>query len=245
MRKIRTALITGAAKRLGAVIATELHDHGYRVIVHYRHSETDAQGLCEALNRKRPDSAWPLQGDLLDTASLSRLVENGASRWGRLDVLVNNASAFYPTPVGTVSECQWEELIGSNLKAPFFLIQAALPWLREAAGCVVNLADIYGERPLQGYPVFSIAKAGLIALTKAMAKELAPEVRVNAIAPGAVLWPVPAPDAAVQKKILARIPLARLGTAEEVARAVRFLADEAAYVTGQVLAVDGGRSLSV
>lgn len=199
--------------------------------------------MAAELNGLRASSALVCQADLLDLSALGKLANTAAGAWGRLDILVNNASSFYPTPLEEVAEGQWEELLGSNLKAPFFLCQAAAPFLRARRGSVVNLIDIHAERGLKGYPVYSIAKAGLAAMTRSLAKELAPDVRVNGVAPGAVLWPEHAMDAAKQAEILSRIPLQRTGEPEDVARAALFLALEAPYVTGQILSVDGGRSL--
>ncbi|CAI8803868.1 pteridine reductase [Methylococcus capsulatus] len=239
----KVALITGAARRVGAAIAAHLHDQGYRIIVHYHRSETDAATLCDDLNRRRNDSAAAIGADLLVLEALEPLVAAAARRWGRLDALVNNASVFYPTPMGSVTSQQWDELLGSNLRAPFFLVQHALPWLSANRGCVVNLVDIHADRPLKNHPAYSIAKAGLVALTRSLAKELAPAIRVNAVAPGAILWPEQGTDADVQAEILNRIPLGRPGTPLDVAKAVAWFLDQAPYVTGQVLAVDGGRSL--
>lgn len=236
-------LITGAARRIGAAIARELHAAGHRLIVHYHRSEDDAQRLAEELNGQRADSVALLRSDLLEIDRLPTLVDAAVDIWGSLDGLVNNASSFYPTPMGTVTETQWDELLGSNLKAPFFLAQAVAPHLRRAGGVIVNLVDIYADRGLRDYPVYSVAKAGLAAMTRTLAKELAPDIRVNGVAPGAVLWPEQDDDLERRKQILARIPLHRTGDPSDVARAVRFFIDEAPYVTGQILAVDGGRSL--
>ncbi|MDF9393025.1 pteridine reductase [Methylococcus capsulatus] len=240
----KVALITGAARRVGAAIAAHLHERGYRVIVHYHRSETDALMLCESLNRRRNDSATAVGADLLDLEALAPLVETAAGHWGRLDALVNNASTFYPTPMGSVTHQQWDELLGSNLRAPFFLVQHAMPWLSANCGCVVNLVDIHADRPLKNHPAYTIAKAGLVALTKSLARELAPAIRVNAVAPGAILWPERGTDAAMQAEILRRIPLGRPGTPLDIAKTVAWFLDQAPYVTGQVLAVDGGRSLA-
>jgi pteridine reductase len=228
---------------VGAAVAAHLHDQGYRVIVHYHRSDADALRLCEELDRCRNDSATAIGADLLEFEALGPLVETAANHWGRLDALVNNASAFYPTPMGSVTGQQWDELLGSNLRAPFFLIQHAMPWLSASRGCVVNLADIHAERPLKNHPAYSIAKAGLIALTKSLAKELAPTIRVNAVAPGAILWPLQGADTAIRAEILNRIPLGRPGDPLDIAKAIAYFLDQAPYVTGQVLAVDGGRSL--
>ncbi len=240
---IKSVLITGAARRLGSVIARTLHTSGYNVIVHYRRSADAARSLCEDLNRTRADSARIIQGDLAHIARLDQLVIEAAMSWGGLDALINNASAFYPTPLGATTEQQWDDLIASNLKAPFFLAQAAAPWLRTRAGSIVNIVDIHAERPLKGFPVYSISKAGLAALTGALAKELAPHVRVNGVSPGAILWPERGLSEARKAEILERIPLQRAGQPEDIARAALFLLRDAPYVTGQVLSVDGGRSL--
>lgn len=239
----KVVLITGAARRIGAVIARTLHAQGMNVLLHYRSSSADARVLQEELNALRPDSVALLGADLCRLDELNALATDAAARWGRLDALVNNASAFYPTALGTVTEAQWDELTGSNLKAPFFLSQALAPALAERAGCIVNIADIHGEQPLKGYSVYSIAKAGLVMLTRSLARELGPAVRVNAVAPGAILWPEADIGSAAQQKIIARTALKRQGDPEDIARAVRFLIGDAPYVTGQVIAVDGGRSL--
>ncbi len=240
----KVALITGAAHRVGAEIARHLHRHGMRVMIHYRGSAQDARALCDELLAQRPGSAALIHGDLLDNAALPALIAQTHACWGRLDALVNNASSFYPTAVGGISEMQWDDLLGSNLKAPFFLSQAAAPHLAAQQGCIVNIADIHAERPLKGYPVYSIAKAGLVMLTKSLARELAPAVRVNAVAPGAILWPEHA-EMDTRDHILKRIALKRQGEPQDIASAVRFLIDEAKYITGHVLTVDGGRSLTI
>jgi len=241
----RTALITGAAQRIGAVIARTLHKSGFCLALHYRGSEAAAQALKDELEERCPDSVSLHRADLLELEALPRLVAEVVERWGRLDVLVNNASTFYATPVGTVAQDQWDDLMGTNLRAPFFLSQAAAPHLAAVGGCIVNIVDIHGERPMKRHPVYSIAKAGKVMMTKAMAKELAPAVRVNAVAPGAILWPESELDEERQKDILSRIALQRRGEPADIARAVRFFAVDAPYVTGQVLAVDGGRSLNL
>lgn len=240
----RVALVTGGAQRIGAAIVRALHAAGMRVAIHHRASGAAAARLREELNGVRPDSVALCQADLRDTPALGPLVEAAARAWGRLDVLVNNASSFYPTALGAVGETDWENLLASNLKAPFFLTQAAAPHLRSACGCVINITDIYARRPLKGYPVYSIAKAGLEMLTRALAAELGPEVRVNAVAPGAILWPEPPPDQASQARLLARTALRRQGETADIAGAVLYLVRDAGYVTGHSLVVDGGRSLS-
>jgi pteridine reductase len=238
----KVVLITGGARRVGAVTARTLHAAGMNVVLHYRTSEGEAARLQSELHAVRPASVALVRGDLLQTAGASAIVQEAAAAWGRLDVLVNNASSFYPTPLASATEAQWDELLGSNLKAPFFLAQAAAPHLERSSGCIVNMADIYAERPLKAYPVYSIAKAGVVMLTKALARELAPAVRVNAVAPGAILWPEDMEEA-MRKRILSRTALQREGAPEDVARAVLFLVRDADYVTGQVIAVDGGRSI--
>ena len=239
----KTALITGAARRVGATVARLLHAHGANVVVHYRSSADDAAALVRELTDARAGSAVSLECDLLDVARLPALVKAATEAFGALDVLVNNASTFYPTPVGDITAIDWEDLIGTNLKAPLFLAQAAAPALHEQRGLIINLADIHGLKPLRRYPLYSIAKAGLIMATRALARELGPHVRVNAVAPGPVMWPEDGIDPALQEKITQRTALKRPGSPEDVARACLFFAAEAPYVTGQVLAVDGGRSL--
>jgi pteridine reductase len=240
----KVVLITGAAHRVGAAIARHMHSLGMNVIVHYRSSRTAAEGLRNELEVQRPNSVHLIQGDLLDTSGLGELI-NQAYQWqGRLDALVNNASSFYPTPVADANETQWDDLLGSNLKAPFFLAQAASPYLRRQQGCIVNIVDVHAERPLKGYAVYSIAKAGLVMLTKTLARELAPEIRVNAVAPGAILWPEHGASPETRKHIIAQTALKRQGDPHDVAGAVAFLILQAGYMTGQILTVDGGRSLS-
>ena len=239
----KTAIVTGAARRLGASIARMLHAHGANVVLHYRSSEEAAAALEEELATVRAGSVRRYECDLLQVAELPGLVEAAAESFGGLDLLVNNASTFYPTPVGDITEIDWEDLLGTNLKAPLFLAQAAAPLLRSAQGLIINLVDIHGLKPLRRHPVYSVAKAGLVMLTKALARELGPEVRVNAVAPGPVLWPEDGLEPALQEEIIARTTLKRRGSAEDVARACLFFATEAPYVTGQILAVDGGRSI--
>lgn len=238
----KVALITGAARRIGAELARTLHAAGLAVVLHYRSSGAEAAALAASLNATRPRSAVTLEADLLETSRLGRLAAEAAGAFGRLDVLVNNASSFFPTPLGRIEEREWEDLIGTNLKAPLFLSQAAAPALKAARGLVINLVDIHGLRPLREYAVYSIAKAGLIALTRALARELAPEVRVNAVAPGPVMWPESL-DPELQTEIISHTLLKRAGSPLDVARAVLFFVQDAPYVTGQILAVDGGRSL--
>ena len=239
----KTALITGAARRVGAEIARTLHAAGANTVLHYRSSSEDAAELAREFNHERPGSAALVSGDLLEIDQLPALATAAAQAFGGLDILVNNASSFYPTPVGDITELDWDDLIGTNLKAPLFLSQAVAPALHANQGLILNLADIHGMRPLRRHPVYSIAKAGLIMLTKSLARELGPHVRVNAIAPGPVLWPDDGLDKALQAEIIDRTALKRPGTASDVARAALFFAAEAPYVTGQILAVDGGRSV--
>ena len=239
----QTALVTGGARRAGAAIARRLHAAGARVLVHYRDSDADANALVGELNAARAGSAAALKADLLAPVAPKALVGAALSAFGRLDLLVNNASSFYPVPVGKIEAGHWEELVGSNLRAPLFLAQEAAPELAKNGGAIVNIVDIHAERPLKGYPVYSIAKAGLAALTRSLALELAPRVRVNGVAPGAIAWPEDGQfENAERARIVATTPLARTGTFEDIAQAVHFLAT-APFVTGQILAVDGGRSI--
>lgn len=239
----KTALVTGAARRLGAAIVRVLHGAGANVVIHYRSSAADAAQLAAELNAARQRSVSLAECDLLDVTRHAELVGAAVQAFGALDILVNNASTFYPTPVGDITETDWDDLVGTNLKAPLFLAQAAAGALHQRSGLIINLADIHGMRPLRRYPVYSLAKAGLIMATLALARELGPHVRVNAIAPGPVLWPEDGMDPALEAKILARTALKRPGSAVDVARACLFFAAEAPYVTGQILAVDGGRSI--
>lgn len=236
-------LVTGAARRIGAAIARGLHDRGARVMIHYHHAAEPAHALVAALNAVRPDSADCHAADLRDTEQLEALAETAWSRWGHMDGVVHNASTFYPTPVGTTTPAQWDDLMGANLRAPYFLTQALAPALRASGGSVVNLVDIHASQPLKDHPVYCAAKAGLVMLTRSLARELAPEVRVNAVAPGAILWPERPMSTEVRERIVERIALKRSGMPEDIARTVAFLLLDAPYITGQVLAVDGGRSL--
>ena len=245
----KTVLITGAAKRLGQAIARELHEAGANVVAHYRTEIDSATSLVGEMNAARAGSALGLRAELRDCGALSSLVEQSVAHFGRLDALVNNASSFYATPLGAISEDAWNDLIGSNFKAPLFLIQAAAPHLRRAHGAVVNITDIHAERPLAGYPLYCAAKAGLLGLTRALAIELAPEVRVNAVAPGPILWPEEsnelngsAFDEAERARIIDHTLLKQAGSPRDIARAVRFLFNDAPYVTGQVINIDGGRT---
>ena len=239
----QAVLITGAARRVGAQIARTLHQAGADVLLHYRSAAADASLLAAELNALRPGSACCLQADLRDTASLPGLVDAALVRFGRLDALVNNASSFFPTPIGSITEAAWDDLVGSNLKGPLFLSQAAAPQLRSCRGAIVNITDIHAEWPLKNSPLYCAAKAGLLGLTRALALELAPEVRVNAVAPGPIAWPEnEAFSADARAEIIDRTLLARIGEPDDIARTVRFLLFDAPFVTGQVINVDGGRS---
>ncbi len=241
----RSVLITGGARRIGAAISRHLHAAGMNLSLPYHRSATAAQALADELNAQRPGSVHLLTADLRQTAELATLVQHSLDHWGRLDVLINNASSFYPTPLAKATEAQWDDLLASNLKAPFFLAQAAAPELRRRGGTLINLVDIHAERPRSGHPIYSTAKAGLVTLTRALALELQPDVRVNAVAPGAILWAENDDSPATQQAILERIPLGRRGDPDDIARAVLFLIREGTYINGQVLAVDGGRTLSM
>lgn len=237
-------LVTGAARRVGAEIARALHAAGACVAIHYRASAAEADSLVATLNATRPASAACFAADLLDMAALPRLVASVVARFGRLDALVNNASSFYATKVGAVDTAAWDDLIGSNLKAPLFLAQAAAPHLQGSRGCIVNITDIHAERPLKGYPLYCAAKAGLLGLTRALALELGPQVRVNAVAPGPIEWPQGSDDfpPAERTAIIEHTLLKRVGSPADIAGAVKFLVFDAPYVTGQVINVDGGRT---
>jgi len=237
------ALVTGAGKRIGATIARTLHAAGANVAVHYFRSAADADRVVAELNEQRASSAIAVGGDIREIAVVERVVADVVKHAGRLDILVNNASTFYPTPLGTVTEEHWHDLVGSNLKAPLFLAQAALPHLKAARGSIVNIVDIHAQRPLRNYVVYGAAKAGLAMLTRSLAKDLAPEIRVNGVAPGAILWPESGVPESVQQTILKQVPLKRTGSPEDIASAVLYLVRDATYVTGQILAVDGGRSI--
>jgi pteridine reductase len=239
------ALITGAGRRVGAVIARTLHAAGHDLALHYRHSADEARALADDLEAQRSGSTLLLQAELADLAALPVMIEQLLAHYGRLDALVNNASAFFPTPLGTATAQQWDTLFASNAQAPFFLSQAAIPALREARGGIVNLIDIYAERPLAEHTVYCMAKAAHAAMTRSLALELGPEIRVNGVAPGAVLWPSDGKPYDDQQAMLARTPLQRAGTPEDVAGAVLWLLRDAPFVTGQIIRVDGGRTLAV
>jgi pteridine reductase len=241
----RVVLITGGARRVGAAICRHLHAGGANLLVHYRSSAVEARALQAELNAIRPDSVALVQANLLNIAHLPTLVNETVQRFGRLDVLVNNASSFFPSPVGDITEDMWDDLIGTNLKTPLFLSQAAAPHLRRSEGCIVNIVDIHADRPMKNYLVYNAAKGGLVSLTRSLARELGPEVRVNGVAPGAILWPEDEAwsDELARHRIIGTTLLKRAGEPSDIAKAVRFLVEDAPYVTGQILAVDGGRSV--
>ena len=243
----KAVLVTGGAKRVGAAICRRLHAAGARIAVHYRSSRQEALALLEELNALRPESAAIFQADLLDLGVLPQLVSEVVEKFGRLDALINNASSFYATPLAEVNEKQWNDLLGTNLRAPLFLAQAAAVELRRRHGAIVNIADIHAERPMHGYLLYSVAKTGLVALTRALAQEMAPQVRVNAISPGVIIWPENATwlDDEQRRKIVAHTLLKREGEPDDVARTVQFLLNDSPYITGQIIAVDGGRSINL
>lgn len=243
----KTILVTGGAKRVGAAICRRLHEAGANIAIHYRSSMTEALALRAELNARRKDSAMAVQADLTDALELPRMVEQVVAYFGQLDGLVNNASSFFPTPLSDIGPEQWNDLIGTNLKAPLFLAQAAATELRRRHGVIVNIVDIHAERPMQGHLLYSTAKAGLLGLTKALAQELAPQVRVNGVAPGVIIWPEDDEwnDEEKRRKIVAYTLLKREGSPEDIAKAVQFLIADAPYVTGQIIAVDGGRSINL
>lgn len=240
----KVVLITGAAVRLGAATARHLHAHGWNILVHCRQSRERADELATELNLKRPESCHVLQADLANDDDIVWLAQESRHVWGRVDALINNASSFYPTPVGSITAADWDDLFSSNARAPLFLAQALAPELRARQGAIINLIDIHADRPLKNHTVYCMAKAGHAMLTQSLAKELAPDVRVNGVAPGAILWPsngnIPVEQ---QQGVIAGIPLQRMGTPDDIARTIRFLLDDAPYITGQIIAVDGGRSL--
>lgn len=240
----KTVLITGGARRVGASIARTLHGAGANLVVHYRNSGNDAEALAAELNAARADSAALFQADLLQVEKLPALVEFAVRRFGSLDVLVNNASTFYPTKIGEITPQAWDDLVGTNLKVPLFLAQAAAAALKRSSGLIINIVDIHAMRPLRDYTVYCSAKAGLHMVTRSLAKELGPEIRVNGISPGPVLWPEQGGDEAARRKIIQRTILQRMGTPEDIARTALFFAASAPFITGQILAVDGGRSVA-
>jgi pteridine reductase len=245
--KNKVILVTGGAKRVGAAICCKLHAQGANLMVHYRSSQNDAQMLRQTLEQARPDSVALIQADLLDIDRLPDLIEETVRRFGKLDALVNNASSFFPTPIGQLTEQAWVDLMGSNLKAPLFLSQAAVPYLEKRHGCIVNIVDIHVEQPLKNYVIYNAAKGGLAALTRSLALELAPLIRVNGVSPGPILWPEHEEwiDKSLRKEIIDRTLLKRMGEPEDIARAVHFLIADAPFITGQIIAVDGGRSINL
>nr|WP_245835041.1 pteridine reductase [Methylobacillus rhizosphaerae] len=242
----KVVLITGGAKRVGAAICRLLHTHGASLMIHYRSSDDEARALQAELNLQRPGSVAIIQGDLLNLSILPKLVQETVHHFGHLDALINNASSYYPSELGSINEHQWEDLIGPNLKAPLFLAQAAAAELKKTRGSIINITDMHVERPKKGYIIYSVAKAGLVTLTKSLAHELAPAVRVNAVAPGPVLWPEDNPqfDEVYRQRVISQTLLKRIGESDDVAKAVHFLLQDAPFITGHVLAVDGGRSLN-
>jgi len=242
----KVILITGGARRVGAAIARRLHEAGARLMLHYHHSERDAQALRDELNASRPESVALIQADLLNVSGLGEMVKNSVARFERLDALINNASTFFPTPVGSIGTQDWDNLLGTNLKAPLFLSQAAAPYLKKTQGTIINITDIHAERPLKNYLVYSAAKAGLDGMTRSLARELGPEVRVNGVAPGPILWPDDDSfDELARQRVISHTLLKRAGEPADIAKAVHFLIADAPYVTGQILAVDGGRSVNL
>jgi len=239
------ALITGAAKRIGSHTTRTLHAAGYNIIIHYRSSRDEADTLADFLNDQRADSACVAQADLNDSNSYQQLVDEAHAQWSRLDVLVNNASSFYPTPVGDMNMDNWNDLVNSNMRAPLFLSQAATPYLKQNAGCIINMVDVHAQRPMKDHPIYCAAKAGLVMITMSLAKELGPEIRVNAVAPGAILWPDNDMPDDTKTTILDRTALKRPGEPDDIANTILFLVRDAPYITGQVIAVDGGRLLNI
>ncbi|MDQ8037798.1 MAG: pteridine reductase [Pedobacter sp.] len=239
----KVVLITGAAQRLGAHTARALHKRGWRVLVHYRQSREKADELAAELNAQRSASCAVLQADLARDEDIAALATAAQAQWLRVDALVNNASSFYPTPVGEATAENWDDLFSSNARAPFFLAQALAPELARRQGAIVNMLDIHAERPLREHTLYCMAKAAALMMTQSLARELAPAIRVNGIAPGAILWPSSGSNVAMQEKVLAGIPLQRLGEPADIANTIAFLLDDAPYITGQIIAVDGGRSL--
>jgi pteridine reductase len=241
----RVALITGGARRVGAAICRRLHAAGVDLMVHYRRSADEARALQEELHAARADSVALVQADLLHMPALPEMVAETVRRFGRLDILINNASSFFPSPVGEITEREWDDLIGTNLKTPLFLSQAAAPHLRRHHGCIVNIVDIHADRPMRNYVVYSAAKGGLLALTRSLASELGPEVRVNGVSPGIIMWPEDErwADEVARQRLIQTTLLKRVGDPDDIARTVHFLVFDAPYITGQIIPVDGGRSI--
>ncbi len=241
----KTALVTGGSKRIGATTVRLLHEAGYNLVIHCRLSRQSADSLAEELNKDRVDSARVIQGDLNDETIYNNLIEQAFKYWNRLDVLVNNASSFYPTPVGSITMDDWHNLINSNMKAPLFLAQAAAPYLKQTQGNIINMLDVHAQRPMKEHPVYCAAKAGLAMLTMSLAKELGPDIRVNAVAPGAILWPDNEMPEHTKKLILERTSLKKAGDPIDIAKTILFLVRDAHYITGQIIAVDGGRTINI
>lgn len=241
----KVILVTGGARRVGAAICRRLHQSGANLMIHYHSSGNEARALQQELDGRRAGSVALIEADLLNLPALPGLIDDTVQRFGRLDVLINNASSFYPTALGEITGQDWDDLIGTNLKAPLFLSQAAAAHLKLSRGCIVNIVDICAEKPMKNFPVYSVAKAGLVALTKSLAREMGPEVRVNAVAPGTIIWPEDNSlfDEKSREQIVRQTLLKRVGEPEDIARAVHFLIEEAPYITGQMIAVDGGRSV--
>ena len=237
------ALVTGGAKRIGATIAETLHNNGFNVAIHYNSSSDSAEQLCAQFNAKKQDSSIAIGADLLDQSSLENLIPSLIEKTKRLDVLVNNASTFYPTPIEKIALEDWDNLFGTNLKAPLFLSKYAAKYLRQSRGTIINIIDIHSKKPLKDHPIYGSAKSGLAMLTRSLASDLAPAVRVNGISPGLILWPENNPSDQVKNNILQQIPLKKIGTSEDIANCVLFLIEDAPYITGEIIAVDGGRSM--
>ncbi len=245
MTSVKTALITGGARRIGATTTRTLHQAGYNVIIHCRLSQQTANELANELNQEREDSAKVIQGDLNVETIYDLLIEQAYQCWNRLDLLVNNASSFYPTPIGSITLDDWNNLLNSNLKAPLFLSQAAAPYLKQTQGNIINMIDVHAQRPMKNHTVYCAAKAGLSMLTLSLARELGPEIRVNGVAPGAILWPENETSEHTQNLIVKRTALKRPGEPADIAKTILFLAQDAPYITGQIIAVDGGRLLNI
>lgn len=241
----KTVLITGGAQRVGAQVVRRLHAEGANIALHFNRSRERAETIQRELNAIRPDSVVLIQADILDTAALPGIVEQAIKAWGRLDVLINNASSFYPTPVGTATEQHWDDLVGTNAKAPFFLSQAAAEALRSTRGSIINMVDVYAERPKREHTVYAMGKAAIGLMTKSLARELGPEVRVNGVAPGVVLWPDAGASEEYQREVMERTALRRPGDPDNIASTILFLIRDVDYITGQIIAVDGGRSLNI
>jgi len=239
----KVALITGGSRRIGAATARQLHQAGMKLVIHYRESADDAEALRAELCQHRPDSVVLVRGDLTEIAKIKNLIRQCTTELGQLDALINNASAFYPTPVRTATEEQWQDVMSTNLKAPFFLSQAAAPYLTATRGVIINITDIYADRPHAEHPVYNASKAGLLSLTKSLARDLGPLIRVNAVAPGAIMWPDRRIDELSKQRMVSKTPLKRIGGPEDIALAILYLVRDADFVTGQVINVDGGRSI--